>query len=145
MRLWTGSNIIAVANGSVVLPSRHNITHPHHTHTKVSHLCWPGFRIFRDYSCTGGSAQRLCLAGDTGWRGNKGGRAGIIRDQDPAVTTISLRVKIEMCRCTLLRYRKFLGLGREWNLKDSNYPYTTPSYTHQCWAELFELFDYSNS
>ncbi len=36
MLFWTGSNIIAVANGSVVLPSRHNITH--HTHNTVTAL-----------------------------------------------------------------------------------------------------------
>ena len=43
MWLWTGSNIIAVANGSVVLPSRHNITH--HTHTTVAALI-SGDRVF---------------------------------------------------------------------------------------------------
>ena len=92
-------------------------SHPHNS--RGSHLWWPGFGIFRDYSCTVGSAQRLCLAGDTGWRGNKGGRAWIIiiRDQD-IVTTISLRTPGEngsVYIITLIQDRKFvfLGLGRE--------------------------------
>ena len=89
-----------------------------------------GFSHFPWLSRTVGSAQRLCLTGDTGWRGNKGGRAGIIRDQ--AVTTISLRVRRVMCRCTLLQYRKFVFQAWIENeiSKNSNYPdtYLQPTY-----------------
>lgn len=69
MLLWTGSNIIAVANGSVVLPSRHNITHP--THNTQSRLSLPPDRVFAFPLIIPGAAPCLGLAGDTGLTGEQ--------------------------------------------------------------------------